>query len=475
METATATVTEMKTVPNDHADDRRLGTGNIRKLYFKYSLLTLLGYLIFTSQTIVDGMIVGNGIGDFGLAAVTVVSPVFVLSRALGLLIGSGAGALVAVKLGEKNVKEARSLIGQSLWFGLIVSVLIMGVGLYYLEPLMIFFGGSGEVLTYAMEYGRILLYGFPFAVLAAMLTIFATLDERPGLSSRSWGIAAVVAIILEPIMVYKLGMGLQGAAWAANILQGLPVYIIFYFLFGKTQLRPKLDDIKLSFREMGSVLLTGMPQFMVQASMIIGIIMLNNMLMSYGSDAHVASFGIQNGYITNYLFLISHALVLGVQPIISYNYGAKLFGRVREVMKIALLFTGVGIVFLTGMLLVYTTPIVSMFISDDPALSSMTGFFDISVETTRIFNFIYPLTAINLLVIGYLQSIERNGWAFFTSIAKSLLFFVPVVLIASNQFGVYGVWYAMPIAEIIGFILSVAVIFSEFKRLKRLEMETNA
>ena len=469
------TSAELNVGPNKEMEDRRLGKGNIRALYFRYTLLTLLGYMIFTSQTIVDGIIIGNGVGDFGLAAVTVVSPVFVLSRALGLLIGSGAGAIVAVKLGERKLAEARGLIGQSLWFALMISVLIMGLGLYYLEPLMIFFGGSGEVLPYAMDYGRVLMYGFPSAVLAVMLTIFATLDERPGHASWSWGIAAVLAVILEPIFVYQLGMGIKGAGWAINILQGLPIYLIIYFLFGKTALRPKLGDIKISHRALRGILITGLPQFMIQASMIVGIIMLNNLLMSYGSDAHVASFGIQNGFITNYLFLISHALVLGVQPIISYNYGAKLYGRVRSVLKLALLFTGGCLIVLTGILLFYTTPIVSVFISDDPSLAGISNFFEISVETTRIFNFIYPLVAINLLVTGYLQAIERNGWAFFTSIAKSLIIFVPVVLIASNKFGIYGVWYALPLAEIIGFILSFVIILREFKLLKRMEMETHA
>lgn len=469
------TVAEFNLGPNQEMADRKLGRGNIRNLYFRYTLLTLLGYMIFTAQTIADGIIIGNGIGDLGLAAVTVVSPVFILSRALGLLIGCGAGALVAAKMGERKIQEARSLIGQSLWFALIISVLIMGVGLYYLEPIMIFFGGSGEVLTYAMDYGRILIYGFPTAVLAVMLTIFATLDERPGLSSWSWGIAAVLAVILEPIFVYQLGMGIVGAGWAINILQGLPVYLIIYFLFGKTALRPRLGDIKFSFRALGKIHLNGLPQFMIQASMIVGVIILNNMLMSLGSDAHVASFGIQNGFITNYLFLISYALVLGVQPIISYNYGAKLYKRVREVMKLAILFTVASLVVLTGILLIYTVPIVSVFISDDPSLSGMTDFFEISVKTTRIFNFIYPLAAVNLLVIGYLQAIQRNGWAFFASIAKSLLIFVPVVLFASEKFGVYGVWYALPIAEIIGFALSITIMIREFKRLKRMEMETHA
>ncbi len=469
------TATDIQIDSFKEIENRKLGTGNIRALYFRFTLLTLLGYMIFTVQTIIDGIIIGNGVGDFGLAAVTVVSPVFVLSRALGLLIGSGAGAIVAVKLGERKIAEARGLIGQSLWFGLIFSVLIMGLGLYYLEPLMIFFGGSGDVLPYAMDYGRVLMYGFPSAVLAVMFTIFVTLDERPGLASWSWGIAAVCAMILEPILVYQLGMGIVGAGWAINILQGLPIYLIIYFMFGKTALRPRLEDIKFSVRKIGGILWTGLPQFMIQGSMIVAIIMLNNMLMSYGSDAHVASFGIQNGFITNLLFLIAYALLLGVQPIISYNYGAKLYGRVRAVLKLSLWFTGGCLLLLTGLILIYTTPVVSVFISDDPSLAGIPNLLEVSIETTRIFNFIYPLVAINLIVTGYLQAIERNGLAFFTSIAKSLIFFIPVVLISSDLFGIYGVWYAMPISELMGFALSFVIIFRELKRLKRMEMETNA
>ena len=226
----------------------------------------------------------------------------------------------------------------------------------------MTLFGASDEALPYAVQYSRLLWISLPLTILAVVLSILTNIDEKPVLSMNSWLVAAVVGGITEWIMVTKYDMGMMGSSWANTISQSIPVFLIFYFWFGKTKLKPKMKDMMINLKTIGEVAWTGFASFSSLFMMFIAIIFFNNMLQRYGGGLHVAAFTIQNGYITNMLALAALGGMTGLQPIISYNYGAGNLDRVKQAIKMGLIFTVAFFVIVTSILVIFADPIVSFF-----------------------------------------------------------------------------------------------------------------
>ena len=334
-------------------------------------------------------------------------------------------------------------------------------LGLVFENDIMILFGASDEALPYAVQYSRLLWISLPLTILAVVLSILANIDEKPILSMNSWLVAAVVAGIMEWIMVVKYDMGMMGSSWANTISQSIPVLLIFYFWFGKTKLKPKMKDMMINLKTIGEVVWTGFASFSSQFMMFIAIIFTNNLLQSYGGGLHVAAFTIQNGYITNLLALAALGGMTGLQPIISYNYGAGNLDRVKQAIKMGLIFTVSFFVIVTAILVIFADPIVSFFSGGNPELQKL------GIWTTVVFNCLFTLSAVSLLISGYFESQERNWSATFISVSKILLFMLPFLFIFPKFWGVEGVWYAAPAAEIPGVLIAIYFMKKEFKRLK--------
>lgn len=440
--------------------ERELGTKKITYLFYRYILLAILGNIFLAVTSFVDGNILGN-IGATELAGVGIGFTIMVLSRAIGTLVGVGAGAVAALRLGAGKIDEARNVVGQSIWFGIILSTIIGVAGYIYNEPLMRFFGADDQALPYAIQFGNYMWLSFPFTVLAVILSILAILDERPGLSVWSWFVGAILAAAVELLLFHKFQYGIIASAWANIISQSTPCLLIFYFLFSKTLLKPKLKDLKMKLRDIWEVNATGFAAFSISLTMFISVIIINNLLASLGGELHISAFAIQNGYITNFLILIAMGVVTGIQPIISYNYGARLYERVREVTRLGIIFTFITSAFLTVLLFFFVDPIVGFFTGGDAALQ------DISIWSTRVFNLSFPFVAIVVLISGYFEAIEQNAKATFIGIGRSFLFSLPLFYLLPKMYGVEGVWYSIPVADILAFLIALLFMYKEFQRLK--------
>lgn len=443
-------------------EERELGTKNIKSLFYRYILLAILGNIFLAAPSFVDGNIVGQ-LGTKEMAGVGIGYTIQVLSRAIGVLIGVGAATVVALRLGAGKIDEARSIAGQSIWFAIILSTVIAIFGYIYNEPLMRLFGADDASLPSAMQFGNQAWVFFPFQVLAIICSGFAILDERPGLSTLSWFVGAILAATVELILYHQFHFGVVASAWSNNISTSFPSLLIFYFVFSKSSLKPKLKDLKMKFSNMLEVNATGVASFSIQLTMFIAIIVFNNQLASLGGELHVSAFTIQNGYITNFLVLLVLGITAGIQPLISYNYGAKLYSRVIQITSLGIKFSFILILVVTVLLFISTNGIVNFFTGGDPALQ------DIGVWTTRVFNFTFSLGAITLLISIYFESIEQNVKATFIAIGRTFIFTMPLLYILPKFYGVNGVWYATPVADVLAFIVAIFFIRKEFRRLKNL------
>ncbi|WP_141993356.1 MATE family efflux transporter [Bacillus sp. B4EP4a] len=457
---------EQVEVMDKPAYDSMLGTKSIPLLYLRFALAGIMANAILGVGAVVDGYFV-SGFQALEVEGIGIGFTVMVITRMLGVLFGVGAGAVISLRLGKGKIEEARSIMGQILWFTLFLSILIAVLGLIFENQIMIFFGASNESLPYAVQYSRLLWISLPLTILAVVLSILTNIDEKPILSMSSWLVATGVAGITEWIMVTKYDMGMMGSSWANTIAQSIPVLLIFYFWFSKTKLKPKMKDMMINLKTIGEVAWTGFASFSSQLMMFFAIIFFNNLLQSYGGGLHVVAFTIQNGYITNMLALAALGGMTGLQPIISYNYGAGKFDRVKQAIKIGLIFTVSFFLVMTVILIIFADSIVSFFSSGNPELHQL------GIWTTIVFNSLFMLNAVGLLVSGYFESQERNWIATFISVSKMLLFLFPFMFIFPKYWGVEGLWYATPAAEIPGVLIAIYFMKNEFKRLKDTNVKT--
>ncbi|SIS01333.1 putative efflux protein, MATE family [Peribacillus simplex] len=457
---------EQVEVMNKPAYYSLLGTKSIPLLYLRFALAGIMANAILGVAAVVDGYFV-SGFQEVEVEGIGIGFTVMVITRMLGVLLGVGAGAVISLRLGKGKIEEARGIMGQTLWFTLFFSILLAVIGVVFENQIMTLFGASDEALPYAVQYSRLLWVSLPLTILAVVLSVLTNIDEKPVLSMNSWLVAAVVGGITEWIMVTKYDMGMMGSSWANTISQSIPVFLIFYFWFGKTKLKPKMKDMMINLKTIGEVAWTGFASFSSLFMMFFAIIFFNNMLQSYGGGLHVAAFTIQNGYITNMLALAALGGMTGLQPIISYNYGAGNLDRVKQAIKMGLIFTVAFFVIVTAILIIFADPIVSFFSVGNPELHKL------GIWTTVVFNSLFTLNAVSLLISGYFEAQERNWSATFISVSKMLLFMFPFLFIFPKFWGVEGIWYAGPAAEIPGLLIAIYFMKKEFKRLKDTNVKT--
>ncbi|PGZ98587.1 multidrug transporter MatE [Bacillus pseudomycoides] len=445
---------------NKPVNDSALGTKSIPLLYLRFALAGIMANAILGVVAVIDGYFV-SGFQELEIEGIGIGFTVTVITRMLGVLFGIGVGAVISLRLGKGKIEEARNIMGQTLWFTLFFSILLAVLGVVFDNQIMTLFGASQDSLPYAVKYSRPLWVALPITILAVVLSILTNIDEKPVLSMNSWLVAAVVAGITEWILVTKYDMGMMGSSWANTISQSIPVLLIFYFWFGKTKLKPKIKDMKINLKVIGEVAWTGFASFSSQFMMFFAIIFFNNLLQSYGGGLHVAAFTIQNGYITNLLALVALGGMTGLQPIISYNYGAGNLDRVKQAIKVGLIFTVTLFLIVTALLIIFADPIMSFFSGGNPDLQKL------GIWTTIVFNCMFTLNAVSLLIAGYFESQEKNWSATFINVSKMLFFSFPFMFIFPKYWGVDGIWYSAPAAEIPGVLIAIYFLRKELKRLK--------
>lgn len=443
-----------------------LGEGRIFPLMLKFSIPCVLSLLLSSLYNVVDQIFVGNSeLSTLGNAATGVVFPLFIIAQAFAWCFGDGCAAYLNICQGRNDAENAHRAIGTGITATVVVSLVILALFYPFKLQILTAFGASENNLPLAIEYFDIILAFFPAYMLFNMMNAVIRSDGSPAWSMASVLAGAIVNIILDPLFIFGFHWGMAGAAWATVIGQviSLGITLYYYCIHKPRTFRLTARSFLPHWKEFSGALKLGMPSFTIQATIVIISLACNMMLARYGAQSHfgadipIAIFGIESKVYTVVVNLVI-GIVLGCQPIISYNIGARKHDRVKSLYRMILLSTLViGAVFT---LLFELAPDLVVGIFGSPTnIPNPEDYWIFGQKTFRIFlmfiifNCFMKMTAIFLQSAGYpVRSIAATT-------VRDILCFTPLVILLPRFLGVEGVLYAGPIADCVAML--VALIFT--------------
>ncbi len=440
-----------------------LGTEKISKLVLKFSIPAIVGMMVNALYNIVDRIYIGNSaeLGPNGLAGITIAFPLMLIGLAIGVLFGIGGATLFSIKLGEKKPQESEKILGNAFLMLILTSLTYMAAGQIFLEPLLILLGASEATLPYAMEYMRIIFMGAVFQIASVGLNNFMRADGNPKLAMMTMFLGAGTNIILDPLFIYGLKMGMTGAALATILSQTISfIWVVSYFIGKKCNHKLYLKNMKLSPALLLKISTLGMPSFLLQLAGSLLNSVLNKSLFFYGGDIAVSSMGIINSLVT-LMIMPMIGLNQGIQPIISYNYGALNFDRVKATailgIKVA---TAISV---AGSLLIHLFPntLISMF-NRSPDLLSFTK------PAMLIWMLGLPIIGFQVIGANFFQAIARPGTAMFLTLTRQVILLIPALIVFPIFWGVKGILYAAPFADTLSALVTGIWFFYGMKTLSK-------
>ena len=380
------------------------------------------------------------------------------LAAAFGSLVGVGASTLVAVKLGQKDYQGANDVLGNVLVLNVVLGILFTAVFLVFLDPVLYFFGASEHTIPYARDYMRIILYGNVITHLYLGLNSVLRSCGFPRMAMYATLLSVVINCALNPLFIFGFGWGIEGSAWATVISQVISlVWQLIHFSNPKQLLHFQKDIYKLRPDIVKGVLAIGLSPFLMNLCACLIVILINRGLKEHGGDMAIGAYGIVNRI--SFLFvMIIMGFNQGMQPIAGYNYGARLFPRVKEVTGLTMRWaTGVAT---TGFLLCELVPawIIRMFTTDAELI-------DISMYGLRVVFAVFPVVGFQMVASNFFLSIGMSKQAIFLSLTRQLIFLIPCLIVLPMWLGALGVWISMPISDLVAAIVTAVLLVRQFKK----------
>jgi len=431
-----------------------LGSAPIDQLLVKMAVPASIGILVLSINFIVDTIFVGRFVGTLGIAAITVVLPISFLISSIGMAIGVGGGSMISRFLGaDKHLRACLTFSNMiTLTLGLAVSFVILGS--FFEVPILKLFGGQGNILAPSQTYFRIVLYGVPALAWAMMSNNTMRAEGKPKMAMLSMMIPAVTNVILDPILIIWLDMGLEGAAWATTAsYYASALFTLWFFIFGGSELTVIPRGLKLRWPIVSEIGAIGGVTLARQGTVSLLTIVLNNTLFAYGGELAVAVYGIANR-----ILMFANFPVLGITqgflPIAGYNYGAKNWQRVKDIIYASVKWGTLIAMGLFAGIMLFARPLAALFTTDPELLAA-------TPKAIRFIFLLTPLIAIQLLGSAYFQAAGKARPALLLTLTKQGFFPIPLVLLLPLAFGLDGVWYAFPVAD----FLAAAVNFWYLRR----------
>ena len=437
-----------------------LGTESIGKLLMQYAVPAIIAMTASSLYNMVDSIFIGRGVGTMALSALALTFPLMNLGAAFGALVGVGAATLISVKLGQKDYDTAQRVLGNVFVLNILLGLAFTVIVFPFLNPILYFFGGSDETVEYARQFMEIILLGNVVTHLYLGLNAVLRASGHP--KQAMYATIATVAIntILAPIFIFMFDWGIRGAAIATVSAQVIALlWQLKQFNNANELLHFRRGIFRLKRKIVFDSLAIGMSPFLMNLAACLIVILINQGLKKYGGDLAIGAFGIVNRLVFIVVMIVM-GLNQGMQPIAGYNFGAKLYDRVNKVLKLTIIYatcvTTFG--FLVGMLA--PNLVVGIFTSD----AELT---ELSATGLRITVMFFPIIGFQMVTSNFFQSIGMAGKAIFLSLTRQMLILLPCLLILPHFFGVAGVWYSMPVSDLLASLIALVMLVYQFRKFK--------
>lgn len=456
---------------NAAAEVSSFGTEKLSKLMLKFSIPCVLSLLVSALYNIVDQIFIGNSeLSTLGNAATGVVFPFFIIAQAFAWCFGDGCAAYLNICLGKKDMQSADKAIGTGVTVTLLTSLLLIAVGYPLKAPLLTLFGASENSLGMAIEYLDVILAFFPFFMLSNMMNSVIRADGSPACSMASMLAGAVVNIVLDPLFIIGFHWGMAGAAWATVLGQLVSFLICVWYFFRTKTFRLHPRSLLPDFRAFAGALKLGISSFITQMTILVIVLVSNRMLVRYGAvsqygvDIPIAVMGIESKVFTVVINIVV-GIVLGCQPIIGYNIGAGNYARVKRLFRSILLCTAaVGLA--ATLLFVLAPHAVARLFGTPTNIPNPDDYWLFAEKTFRIFLSLTTFTCIVKVSSIFFQAAGKPVRAVVASMVRDILCFIPLILILPRFFGIEGILYAAPAADLLAMLVSGALMIGYFRQL---------
>ena len=437
-----------------------LGTEKVSKLLMQYSLPAIIAMTASSLYNITDSIFIGHGVGALAISGLAITFPLMNLAAAFGSLVGAGAATLMSVRLGQKDYSTANNILGNVFVLNLILGSAYAIIVLLFLDPILVFFGASAETLPYAHDYMFVILIGNVVTHMYMGLNALLRSIGSPQKAMYATLLTVVINLVLNPFFIFVLGWGIKGSALATIISQvAMLIWQIKLFSNKESFIHLQKGIFKLKRKIVVDSLSIGLSPFFMNAASCVIVILINQALIKQGGDLAVGAYGIVNRVVFLFVMIVM-GLNQGMQPIAGYNYGAGNYERVNKVLKLTIIMASIVMSF--GFLIGEFIPhaVASVFTKDQTLIG-------LASNGLRIVVVFFPIVGFQMVTTFFFQSIGMAGKSIFLSLTRQLLFLLPFLLIFPSFWGINGVWYSMPMADILSSIVAGYMLIVQYRKFK--------
>ena len=436
-----------------------LGKEKISRLLRQYAVPSIIAMSCSSLYNLVDSIFIGQFAGGYALAGLALTFPLMNLGTAFSSLIAVGASANIGIYLGQKNYPMAQKVLGNVVTLNFIIGILYMVGVLAFLDPILRFFGASENTLPHAREYMQVILYGNIISHTYFALNAVLRATGLPRKAMNASILTVLINAAIDPMFIYW--WGIKGAAIATIIAQGISLAWVIYVLSDRNHVvHFQKGGYSLQKTIVKRILSVGMSPFFMNSTACLIVIVFNQGLKQYGGDLAIAAYGIVNK-LTFLFIMVVMGLNQGMQPIASYNFGAKLDSRLENVVKHTA-FCAIAVT-TTGFIIAEIIPhqLVGMFTSDPELIEE-------AVKGLRISFMFYPIVGFQMVTSNFFRSIGYAGTAIFLSLTRQLIFLLPLMLILPKFIGLDGIWASMPLADLISCVVSASMMLYHMRKFRK-------
>ena len=439
-----------------------LGTEKIGKLLKQYALPAIIAQTASSLYNMVDSIFIGQGVGPLAISGLAVTFPLMNLSVAFGTLVGAGAATMLSVLLGQKNYKGANKVLSSVVSLNIIIGLIFMALTLLFIDPILYFFGASSNTLPYAKEYITIILIGNVITHLYFGLNAAMRSSGNPKKAMGLTIFTVVFNTILDPIFIFVLDMGIAGAAWATVIAQTAALVVVMHHFSDRNKpFHFEKGIISLDWRVAKDSMAIGLGPFLMNSAACLVTLFINQQLRKYSGDLGIGAYGITNRFVFMFI-MICMGLNQGMQPSAGYNFGARQYSRVKEVfwqtVKWATVVT--TICFIIGMFFPHLAA--GIFTHDQELL-------DQAARSMRLLTAFFPIVGFQMISPNFFQSLGMVKKSVILSLARQILFLIPLIYFLPLWLESDGIWISFPISDLMATLLSIYMLgrlFGKFNKL---------